>query len=99
MDPSTWIKEEKCQLLLEYLENNPCLSQALQARKDNDLRYGLAYIKARNLLAESACQAKGAYREIRQRLRDEDENLRGSWDDHVERLEFYRSRMSSWLRR
>ena len=69
------------------------MSQALQARKDNDLQHGLASIKAGNLLAESACQATGGYREIWQRLRDEDENLRGSWDDHVERLEFYRTRM------
>lgn len=93
MDPSPWITEEKCQLLLKYLESNPWLLKELQARKDNDLGYGLGYIKARETLAQHVCHEKGGYREIQQRLRAEHAELCGSWNDHVERLEFYRSRM------
>ena len=95
VDPSGWLKEEKCQLLLKYLEYMPSLSKALQARNDNVLQYGLGYIKARETLMQNSCQVNDGYREIQQRLCEDDAGLCGSWEDHIERLEFYRSRKSA----
>jgi hypothetical protein len=76
-------------LLLQYLEANPSVSKILQARKDNDLRYGLQYLKARNNLMRNVCSQKEAYRDIAYKVREGNSHFLGSWDDHVERLEFY----------
>lgn len=87
-----WIQDEDIQLLLKYLEHNPALAKQLQCRDDNELRLGLAYIRARETMISNTHSAKDGYREIGQMLQQKGEHLLGSWDDHVERLEFYRGR-------
>ncbi|PGH19656.1 hypothetical protein AJ80_03811 [Polytolypa hystricis UAMH7299] len=90
VSPANWLGDEKYQLLLKYFRRHPAALPAMTSRKDNDLMYGLQYLKGREDLRESTCSSKDGYREIVQKLRDDGENLLGGWDDHVERLEFYR---------
>lgn len=82
--------KDECQLLLDFLERNPCISRVVQARKDNDLAYGLSYIEARKILRAEDNRKMSWNKEIQQRFSDEDLHFHGSWDDHVERLEFHR---------
>ena len=93
VDPSSWIKEEKCRLLLGYLAKNPLVQQELMSREDNDLRLGLAYIKARDYLIKDSWAEKEGYQQIFRRLEEDGSALLGSWDDHIERFEFYRASM------
>lgn len=52
--------------------------------------YGLQYLKAREELLASSCEANNGYQKLFDTFRNNGEHLLGSWDDHVERLEFYR---------
>lgn len=92
VNPMKWIQEEGTQLLIKYLEQRPVLANNLKDRDDNELRLGLAYIRARETMIYNTHIAKDGYREIGQMLHQKGEHLLGSWDDHVERLEFYRER-------
>jgi hypothetical protein len=85
--------EEKTQLLLNFLERNPNISKELRARTDNDLEYGLSYINARECIKRKTLETRTGFEELQQKLDEENVSICGSWDDHVERLEFYRERM------
>jgi len=75
---------------MEYLSSHPSLSKELQRTQQNDLHYGLAYINAVMSLRDVACKARPGLRQVHQCADNEDVYAYGSWDDHVERLEFYR---------
>jgi len=75
---------------MDYLRSRPSLSRELQGTQQNDLEYGLYYIDAIRLLRDTAYQARPGLREIHQCAESEGVYAYGSWDDHVERLEFYR---------
>ena len=75
---------------MEYLRSRPSLSRGLQRTQQNDLEYGLYYIDAIKFLRDAAYQARPGLREVHQCAENEDVYAYGSWDDHVERLEFYR---------
>ena len=91
-DSLTWIREEKHKLLLSYLDENPQLRRDLEKRCDNDLAYGLSYIRARALLKAGDIRSTDFPDEAHQLVAKEEVSLPGHWDDHVERLEFYRER-------
>ncbi len=69
---------------------HPSLSIELQDSKQNDLQYGLAYINAVTSLKDTAYRARPGLRQIHQYADNEEVHVYGSWDDHVERLGFYR---------
>jgi len=75
---------------MEYLSSRPFLSKELQRTQQNDLEYGLCYIDAVRFLKDAAYQARPGLREVHQCADNEEVYAYGSWDDHVERLEFYR---------
>jgi len=85
-----WLKSEPCELLVEYLREHPSLSQELQRTQQNDLEYSLHYFNAVRFLKNAAYQARPGLREVHQCAENEEVYAYGSWDDHVERLEFYR---------
>jgi hypothetical protein len=90
VSPWSWLKSEPYELLLDYLSHRPSLSKELQRSRQNDLKYGLSYIDAIRFLKETAYQARPGLREIHRCAEKEGVYSYGSWDDHVERLEFYR---------
>lgn len=90
VNSSAWLQSEPYQLLLDFLATRPRLSMALQRSKQNDLEYGLAYINAVRCIRKSAYQARPGLREIHHHADMEGVYAYGSWDDNVERLEFYR---------
>jgi hypothetical protein len=75
---------------MEYLRSHPSLSQELHRTQQNDLEYGLCYLDAVRFLKEAAYQARPGLLEVHQLAENEEVYAYGSWDDHVERLEFYR---------
>jgi Mg2+ and Co2+ transporter CorA len=75
---------------LEYLGSRPYLSKDLQRCQLNDLEYGLAYMNAVECLRKSAYDARPGLCEVHQNAKAEGVYAYGSWDDHVERVEFYR---------
>lgn len=87
-----WLKEERYQLLMQYLENNPTLFEALKDRNDNDLRYGCSYLSARKSILDKEEQKMNWSTAFQKIQMDEDVEFSGMWDDHIERLEFYRER-------
>jgi CorA-like Mg2+ transporter protein len=89
VNSSAWFKSEPYELLLDFLASRPLFSRDLQLRNDNDLEYGLAYINAVQCIKNSAYQARPGLREVHQNADMEDVYCYGSWDDNVERLEFY----------
>ncbi|KAH7163452.1 hypothetical protein B0J13DRAFT_634753 [Dactylonectria estremocensis] len=86
---SGWIEEEATSLFITYLEQNPATLSELSSREDNDLRLGLAYIRARSVLMKKAFESKNSYRDVQEMLRQDGDHMLGSWDDHVECLEFH----------
>jgi Mg2+ and Co2+ transporter CorA len=90
VDSSCWFKSEPYELLLEYLDSHPRVSKDLHKCQLNDLRYGLAYLSAVESVRKSAYQAKPGLHEVHQNAKAEGVYAYGSWDDHVERVEFYR---------
>ncbi|KAH7171368.1 hypothetical protein EDB81DRAFT_942128 [Dactylonectria macrodidyma] len=84
-----WIEEEPTSLLIRYLEQNPAILSELSSREDSDLRLGLAYIRARSILMKKAFESKNSYRDVHGMLRHDGDHMLGSWDDHVECLEFH----------
>ncbi|TAQ84963.1 hypothetical protein B7494_g6716 [Chlorociboria aeruginascens] len=89
-NPSQWLKSEPYELLMDYVNGRPSLLKELQRVGQNDLGYGLCYIDAVRFLRNAAYQARPGLREIHQYADNEEVYAYGSWDDHVERLEFYR---------
>ncbi|KAL2071772.1 hypothetical protein VTL71DRAFT_13007 [Oculimacula yallundae] len=85
-----WLHSQPYELLLDYLSSRPALCKMLQNTQQNDLEYGLAYIEALERLRDSAYQARPGLRDVHHRAESEGVYAYGSWDDHVERLEFYR---------
>jgi hypothetical protein len=75
---------------MEYLSSRPFLSKELQRTQQNDLEYGLCYIDAVRFLKNAAYEARPGLREVHQCADNEEVYAYGSWDDHFERLEFYR---------
>lgn len=75
---------------MEYLGSRPSLSKDLQRPQQNDLEYGLCYIDAIRLLKDAAYQARPGLREVHQCADTEGVCGYAGWNDHVERLEFYR---------
>lgn len=71
------------------MDSRPRLSKDLQRSEDNDLQYGLAYINAIQCIRNSAYQARPGLRQVHHNADLEDVYAYGSWDDNVERLEFY----------
>lgn len=61
-------------------------------QNDNDLVYGWSYLQARNLLLEQDYNRMKWLPNFAKLLVDEHVEFSGMWDDHVERLEFYRER-------
>lgn len=90
VNPSTWLKSEPCDLLLDFLDARPNLRQELHQYEFCDLEYGYQYINAVRCIKESIYEARPAVREVYSLAAAEDVYLYGSWDDTVERLEFYR---------
>lgn len=90
VNSSAWLRTEPYELLLDLLAHRPGLCKELQRSKDNDLGYGLAYIKAVQCIKDSAYDAKPGLRELHHIAQTEEVYLYGSWDDNVERVEFYR---------
>jgi Mg2+ and Co2+ transporter CorA len=90
VNSSAWLKSEPYELLLEFLAIRPHLSKELQRKKHNDLKYGLAYINAVQCIRESAYATRPGLREVHHNAAREEVYVYGSWDDNVERLEFYR---------
>jgi Mg2+ and Co2+ transporter CorA len=72
------------------LESRPGLSGDLQRAWDNDLEYALAYLNAVKCIRNSAYKARPGLREVHDYAEEEEVYAYGSWDDHVERVEFYR---------
>jgi hypothetical protein len=87
---STWLKTEPYELLLNFLALRPGLCKELQRYQLTDLQYGLAYINAVQCIRNSAYDAKPGLLELHNIANMENVYLYGSWDDNVERLEFYR---------
>ncbi len=69
---------------------HPSLSKELQRTQQNDLQYGLAYINAVTSIREAVYQMRPGLRQVHQCANKEEVYAYGSWDDHVERIEFYR---------
>lgn len=90
VNSSAWLRSEPYELLLDFLAHQPGLRTDLQRSKDNDLEYGLAYINAVQCIRGSAYDAKSGLQELHHIAEMEDVYLYGSWDDNVERVEFYR---------
>jgi Mg2+ and Co2+ transporter CorA len=90
VDSSPWCTSEPYDLLLEYLDSHPYLSKYLQRCQLNDLDCGLAYMNAVEHLRKSAYEDRPGLREVHQIAEAEGVYAYGSWDDHVERVEFYR---------
>lgn len=90
MNSSAWLRSEPYELFLDYIAHRPGLCKELQRSKDNDLEYGLAYINAVQCIRDSAYDAKPGLQELHHTAKMEDVYLYGSWDDNVERVEFYR---------
>jgi hypothetical protein len=90
VNPSTWLKSEPYELLMEYLSSHPSLFKELQRSQHNDLQYGLAYINAVMSIRNAAYQARPGLRQVHQCAENEGVYAYGSWDDHIERIEFYR---------
>jgi hypothetical protein len=87
---SAWLKSEPYDLLLEYLDARPKLRQQLYQYASCDLEYGDQYINAVRCIKESAYESRPAVREVHNIAEAEDVYVYGSWDDTVERVEFYR---------
>lgn len=85
-----WLQSEPYELLLGYLENNPDLQKKMHSDEHNDLEYGMHYINAVRAIRDQAYQARPGLRRIHQHCEAEEVYAYGSWDDNVERLEFYR---------
>lgn len=66
--------------------------ESLKGSNDNDIQYGLSYISARNSILEDEKQKINMPTAFKKLQMDEDVEFSGMWDDHVERLEFYRER-------
>jgi CorA-like Mg2+ transporter protein len=90
VNSSVWLKSEPYELLLDFLDLRPGLREELQRNKHNDLQYGLAYINAVQCIRNSAYDARPGLSELHRIAEMEDVYMYGSWDDNVERLEFYR---------
>lgn len=90
VNASTWLKSEPYDLLLSFLDARPELRQELCKHESCDLDYGYQYIDAVRCIKESAYKARPAVREVQNIAEDEDVYIYGSWDDTVERVEFYR---------
>jgi hypothetical protein len=71
---SHWLKSEPYELLLNYLEQHPELSQELRASPYTDLDYGLAYIKAVQCIREGVYNTKPGLRELHQMANEKDSN-------------------------
>ena len=83
-------KSEPYELLLDFLAIRPRLCKELQRNKHNDLKYGLAYINAVQCIRDLAYDARPGLREVHCNANLEEVYAYGSWDDNVERVEFYR---------
>jgi hypothetical protein len=90
VNSTAWLRSEPYELLFDYLGQRRDLSEDLQRSKYNDLAYGLAYINAVQCIRNSAYAAKPGLQELHHIANTEDVYLYGSWDDSVERVEFYR---------
>jgi Mg2+ and Co2+ transporter CorA len=90
VNSSAWLKSEPYELLLDFLATRPRLCKELQRNKRNDLQYGLAYINAVQCIRDSAYDAIPGLREVHHNASLEEVYAYGSWDDNVERVEFYR---------
>ena len=90
VNSSAWLRSEPYELLLDFLDHRPSLCKDLQRSKHNDLEYGLAYIKAVQCIRDSVYDAKPSLHKLHHTAKKEDVYLYGSWDDNVERVEFYR---------
>lgn len=90
MSPSTWLKSEPCDLLLEFLDARPDLRKDLYGYEFCDIEYGYQYINAVRCIKDAAYEARPAVREVHKIADAEDVYVYGSWDDTVERVEFYR---------
>ncbi|KAI9893923.1 MAG: hypothetical protein M1814_005476 [Vezdaea aestivalis] len=90
VNSSAWLSSEPYALLLDFLKKRPKLFKELQNSKRTDLEYGLAYADAVQCIKKSVFDAKTGLGELHRIATEEDVYLYGSWDDNVERLEFYR---------
>ena len=90
INSSAWLKTEPYQLFLDFLASRPGLCKELQRNRQNDLQYGLAYVEAVQCIRESAYHARPGLREVHRIAKLEDVYAYGTWDDNVERVEFYR---------
>ncbi|KAI9708775.1 MAG: hypothetical protein M1820_003730 [Bogoriella megaspora] len=91
VNSSTWLKAEPYDLLLSFLVLRPGVCKELQRNEYNDLQYGLSYINAVNDIRHSSYQAKPGLSELHRTAQRDGVHIHGSWDDNVERLEFYRA--------
>ena len=90
VNSSAWLHSEPYKLLLDFLAIRPGLCKELQRNEENDLQYGLAYIDAVQYIRNSAYHARPGLREVHHNADLEEVYAYGTWDDNVERVEFYR---------
>ena len=90
VNASKWLQTEPYQLLLDYLSSRPKLAQALQREHQTDLEYGIHFINAIQAIRGAQYDERPGLRDVHDIANREDVYAYGSWDDNIERLEFYR---------
>ena len=94
-----WLNEEKYTLLVKFLKENQDMANALRRERDNDLEYAEGFLAARKCLQQEDLDKMNWSSTFKDLLVSEKVEFTGMWDDHVERLEFYRERTSFLLLR
>ena len=89
VNASSWLQTEPYQLLLDYLTSQPKIAQSLQREHQTDLEYGIHFINAIQAIKGAQCEERPGLLDLRTVAAKEDVYTYGSWDDNIERLEFY----------